>query len=158
VALYAEAILHTGLGQYPEALAAASSAARYDDVGMSGYLLVELVEADSRCGERALAADAATRLTERTSASGIDTALGLAARATALTGAGDQAEDAYRQAISYLERSPAVMYLPRTHLVYGEWLRRMKRRADARTQLRIAHDMFMRIGANGFAGRAHRGT
>lgn len=156
VALYAEAILHTGLGQYPEALAAASSAARYDDVGMSGYVLAELVEAASRCGEHSLAADAATRLAERTSASGTDTGLGLAARATALTGAGAVAEEAYRQAISYLERSPAVMYLPRTHLVYGEWLRRTKRRADARTQLRIAHDMFMRIGANGFAGRAHR--
>jgi len=156
VTLYASAILHNGLGQYTEAFAAASSAARYDDVGICNYVLVELVEAATRCGEPAIAEDALRRLVERTDTCGTDTAAGVAARSVALVSEGAEAEDAYRLAITHLERSPAVVYLPRTHLLYGEWLRRMKRRADARTQLRIANDMFAEMGADGFANRARR--
>ncbi len=45
VALYAEAVLHSGLGNYRAALDAASSGgARFDDLGMCGYLLAELIE------------------------------------------------------------------------------------------------------------------
>ena len=114
---------------------------------MHGYLLTELIEAATRCGDLTIAKDALARLREGTNVSGTDTALGMAARSTALVDDGPAAEAAYRNAIAYLERSPAVVYLPRTHLVYGEWLRRMKRRADARTELRIAHDMFTTMGA-----------
>ena len=46
--------------------------------------------------------------------------------------------------------------LARAHLVYGEWLRRERRRADAREHLRIAHSMYAEIGMNGFAERARR--
>lgn len=156
VALYAAAILHHGLGQYQEALDAAASGARHDDLGMCGYLLTELVEAATRCKERKVAAEALHRLVERTKASGTHTALGLAARCTALVSDGSVADAAYQEAIAHLQRSPTVVYLARTHLVYGEWLRREKRRADARTQLRIAHEMFVQMGADGFAGRARR--
>jgi DNA-binding CsgD family transcriptional regulator len=40
--------------------------------------------------------------------------------------------------------------------VYGEWLRRKNRRVDAREQLRAAHDIFSRVGAEAFAERARR--
>jgi DNA-binding CsgD family transcriptional regulator len=157
-AQYAAAILHTGLGQYREALAAATWGADADDVGMYGYMLTELVEAAARCGEMTIAAEAVERLVERTDASGTkaDTALGLAARSTALVQDGAAAEAAYLDAIAHLKRSQAVVELSRAHLVYGEWLRRMKRRADARTQLRLAHDMFEQMGAQGFLQRARR--
>lgn len=156
VALYAEAVLHSGLGNYRAALDAASSGARFDDLGMCGYLLAELIEAAARCNEDDAAAEALARLLERTNASGTPTAHGIGARSTALTSSGSVADAAYREALAHLERSPAVVYLARTHLIYGEWLRREKRRADAREQLRIAHDMFTRMGAEGFARRARR--
>ena len=115
VTLFASAILHNGLGQYPKALTAAASATRYDDVGMCGYLLVELAEAATRCGEMSIATDAVRRLVERTDASGTDTAIGVAARSTALVSDGPAADAAYRKALDHLERSPARVYLPRTH-------------------------------------------
>jgi DNA-binding CsgD family transcriptional regulator len=44
----------------------------------------------------------------------------------------------------------------RAHLLYGEWLRREWRRADARQQLHIAHDMLEGMGIEAFAERARR--
>jgi len=87
---------------------------------------------------------------------GTDTALGMSARAVALVSDGPAADAAYQVAIDHLQRSPFAVYLPRAHLVYGEWLRREKRRAEARVQLRAAHNTFVQVRAEGFANRALR--
>ena len=65
------AILHNGLGQYAEALTAGMTAADYDDVGMCGWALVEMVEAAGRWGETAVAADPVRQLIERAMAAGL---------------------------------------------------------------------------------------
>ena len=153
---FASAILHTGLRQYDKAFAACSSALEYDDIALRGYILVEMVEAAIRCGQRGAAEAALDELAERAEASGSDSALGLAARCRALIDDGQNAGAEYEVAVANLRRSPVVVYCARTHLVYGEWLRRQNRRTDARRQLRIAHEIFTDMGADGFAERTRR--
>ena len=119
-----------------------------------GWSLVELVEAGARSGAHAVAAGALRQLEERTRATGTEWALGVFARSSALLEHGQAADGLYREAIERLERCRIVVHLARAHLVYGEWLRRENRRVDAREQLRIAHEMLGRMGADGFAERA----
>jgi DNA-binding CsgD family transcriptional regulator/tetratricopeptide (TPR) repeat protein len=156
VALAAKAILHNSLGQYGEALQACTDAAQFDDTGYYGYVLVEMIEAATRCGKGEVAAEALARLTERADAGGTDTARGLAARSAALVAGDDpSAEALYESAIELLKHSYS-LYAVRTRLVYGEWLRRVRRRRDARVELRISYDSFVALGVEGFADRARR--
>jgi DNA-binding CsgD family transcriptional regulator len=156
LAEYATALLYNGLGRYDAALAAAGRACEYDDLGFLGWALIELVEAGARSGTRDVAAAALRRLEERTATSGTDWALGIEARSRALLSDGQTAEARYREAIERLARTRIFVHHARAHLVYGEWLRREKRRLDAREHLRVAHEMLSRIGAQGFAERARR--
>jgi DNA-binding CsgD family transcriptional regulator len=153
---YLTAVLFNGLGRYQDALARASRACEYDDLGVLGPALAELVEAGVRGGAPDAAAVALRRLEERTTASGTDWALGVLARSRALVSSGQAAESLYREAVERLERSRIAVHLARAHLVYGEWLLRENRRADAREQLRTAHEMLSRFGAEAFAERARR--
>ena len=103
---------------------------------------------------RPRAGDALQRLSETTRASGTDWALGIEARSRALLSDGEAAERLYRQAIDRLGCTRVRVELARAHLLYGEWLRRERRRLDAREQLRTAHEMFATMGTEGFAKRA----
>jgi DNA-binding CsgD family transcriptional regulator len=153
---YAKAILYNGLGLYEQALDAAQKAAEPDEIATSSWALYELVEAAARSGRLDTARDAADRLSERTAASATAWAIGTGARSRALVESGDSAEKLYREAIESLEQTRMVAYLARARLSYGEWLRREKRRVDAREQLRQAHEAFASMGADGFADRARR--
>jgi DNA-binding CsgD family transcriptional regulator len=93
-------------------------------------------------------------LSESTSASGSDWALGIEARSRALLSDGETADRLYREAIERLGRTRMGAELARAHLVYGEWLRRENRRTQAREQLRSAHEMLTAMGMDGFADRA----
>jgi DNA-binding CsgD family transcriptional regulator len=148
------ALLHNANGHYGEALAAAQAACEHEDVIAYGWALVELIEAGVRAGQRADAAAALDRLSERTRASGTEWALGVEAGSRALLSEGQAAELLFREAVERLARSRAVVHLARARLRYGEWLRREHRRVDARAQLRAAHEMFSGMGAEGFAERA----
>jgi DNA-binding CsgD family transcriptional regulator len=82
--------------------------------------------------------------------------LGAVAAARALLASDDDAEVLFVEAIDLLDRANIVLHLARTRLSYGEWLRRVNRRLDARQQLTAAHEMFTTMGAQGFAERARR--
>src|SRR5262249_52741416 len=87
-------------------------------------------------------------------ACGTDWALGTEARLRALVSQGAAAEAHYREAIDRLGRARMRLNLARAQLVYGEWLRRQRRRRDARDQLGSAYEIFHSIGAGAFAERA----
>jgi DNA-binding CsgD family transcriptional regulator len=148
-------VLYNGLGRYEEALAAAQQAVEDPlAVRLSTWGLVELIEAAVRSGKAEVAGDELGRLSEMTAASGTDWALGVEARSRALLSDGEAAERLYRQAIERLEGTRVRVELARAHLLYGEWLRRQRRRLDAREQLRTAHELFTEFGMEAFAERA----
>ncbi len=156
IAWYATAVLNNGLGRYEAAAGSAQRACEHDDLGLSAWSLPELVEAGARSGRAEVAAAALRRLIERTRSSGTEWALGLEARSRALLSDGPTAETLYQDAVARLARNGVAVHLARTHLLYGEWLRRNNRRENAREQLHLAHEMLSSIGAEAFAARARR--
>jgi DNA-binding CsgD family transcriptional regulator/tetratricopeptide (TPR) repeat protein len=153
---WAAAVLHNGLGRYADALTAAEKATRDAAVFTSILVVPELIEAAARTGNADVAAGALERLAETTQPGGNDLALGVEARCRALLSDGETAECLYHEAIDRLGRTQLRPDLARAHLLYGEWLRRQGRRADARQHLRTAHDMLTAIGMAAFAERARR--
>ena len=116
--------------------------------------MVELIEAATRSGKAERAADNLERLSETTRADGSDWALGIEARSRALLSDTEAAENFYREAIDRLGRTRLRVDLARACLLYGEWLRRERRRLEAREQLRRAHELFTKFGMEAFAERA----
>jgi DNA-binding CsgD family transcriptional regulator len=154
-ARYAKAILYNGIGRYQAAREAARLAFEHrDHVGFGLFVVAELAEAASRTGDQTLVQAALEWLSERTQVTRTDWLHGIEARVRALLSDADAAESQYRESIARLGRTRLRTELARGHLLYGEWLRREKRRFDAREQLRTAHDMFAAAGADGFAERA----
>jgi hypothetical protein len=97
-------------------------------------------------------------LSERTRVSPTEWALGIEARVRALLseaglGEGEDADRCHQESIRRLGRTRLRAELARAHLLYGEWLRREHRRAEAREQLRTAHEMLDTMGMEAFAGR-----
>ena len=146
--------LYNGLGRYEAALAAVLPAEPFYTEGTAIWALTELIEAAVRCGQRERARSAFERVEETTRAAGTDWALGIEARSRALLSDGDDAEKLYTEAITRLRRTRIRVQLARTHLLYGEWLRRERRRLDAREELRTAHELFRDFGVEAFAERA----
>jgi DNA-binding CsgD family transcriptional regulator len=150
------AVLYNGLGRYEDALAPAQRAGEHRVELPFAWGLAEAVEAATRSGLSVRAAGALERLSETTRASGSDWALGIEARSRALLSDGETAERLYREAIDRLGRTRVRVALARAHLLYGEWLRRERRRIDARKHLRTAHDLLSAMGMEAFAERAAR--
>ena len=155
VCQWISAVLYNGLGRHEQAVVQAQRAsAAGPELGTRAWARVELIEACSRTGETRLAAETLAGLDVAASVGERDWGLGLLARSRALLSEGDEAESCYREAIERLSRTQLRPDLARAHLLYGEWLRRVKRRVDARDQLRIAHEQFTTIGMEAFADRA----
>ncbi|MBO1741452.1 BREX system ATP-binding domain-containing protein [Leifsonia sp. TF02-11] len=157
-ARWAVCVLYNGLGHYAEALDHARGALEppVDELGLDNWTLVELIEAASRTGERDAAERAFARLTRTTRQSDGGWARGIQERCAALLADDAEAETHYREAIRLLGHSGLDAEEARAHLLYGEWLRRQRRRSGARTQLRLAHQRFEAVGMAAFAERARR--
>jgi DNA-binding CsgD family transcriptional regulator len=155
--------LEIGLGNYDDALRIALESE------MRAGSAMDLIEAGTRSGDVATATAALASLTPMAAAAGTPAALGWVALGRAMLAANDHATSAseadgntaeataeaqYQLAIRHLEHSRHVPVLARARLLYGEWLRRQRRRRDARDQLTTAYEMFTRLGMSAFAERA----
>jgi DNA-binding CsgD family transcriptional regulator len=150
------AIFANSHSEFGAALGFARQVCEFEDLILFGPALVELIEAAVRLGELQEASAALRQLEERTRASGTDWALGLEARCRALLSEGKTAEAWYRESVERLARSRVTVHLGRSRLMYGEWLAKQGRRAEARSELHYAHELFAKMGAIGFAERARR--
>ncbi len=156
VSNYASAVLQNARRNYGPALTAAARAYETDELTYSNVTLPEIVEAASRASDPVRARAAVEELEMLARAAGTPWALGLAARSRALITDGPDAEQYYLNALDLLKRQRMLSYSARTHLVFGEWLRREGRRHEARDQLRTAHQLLTDMGAEAFAKRAAR--
>ena len=145
VATYAKALLYNGLGRYDAAREAAQAGFEHrEHLGSRPFIVAELAEAASRTGTSGTRRGRARVGVGTNAVTRTDWALGIEARVRALLSVGDAAESAYRESIARLGRTRLRMELARAHLLYGEWLRRERRRVDAREHLRTAHERFKR--------------
>jgi DNA-binding CsgD family transcriptional regulator len=152
-ALIGLTVLELSLGRYAEALAWGLRIYDDDPPGFGNRILPEIIEAAARAGDHSAARAALGRLTDRATASGTPWAQGILARSCALLAPNSGAEAFYREAIARLTPTSVRTELARSHLLYGEWLRRQKRRSHAQAQLRTAYRMFDDMGAMAFARR-----
>lgn len=150
---YTLGVLHLSYGRYEDARNRALAVYEKDPLFLCSMALTDLVEAAVRSHDAQSMTMALERLFERASASPTPWSLGLLARSRALAADDDTAEGFYLEAIEHLGRSGVTTDLARAHLLYGEWLRRRRRRSAAREQLRVAHKTFLDMGAAGFAQR-----
>ncbi|MEA2214422.1 MAG: hypothetical protein QOF83_4370 [Solirubrobacteraceae bacterium] len=153
---YAKAVLYNGLGRHDAARDAAWPLLERDALGYGPFLVPEAAEAASRTGDVELVRTAIAWLSERTRVIPSEWAHGIEARVRAFLSDGEAADRLYRESIGRLGRTRVRLELARSHLVYGEWLRRENRRVDAREQLRTAHEMLSAMGVEAFAERARR--
>ena len=111
----------------------------------------DLVEAAVRLGRPEAAAEPLALFETWAGNTGQGWTRALAHRCRALL---DGNEDLFLAALALHSKDSRPFDAARTQLLYGQWLRRDRRKADARAQLRIAVETFERIGAAPWAERA----
>ncbi|MFG2938398.1 AAA family ATPase [Streptomyces sp. NPDC048282] len=154
LARHALALFELGRGRYRQATEHARAVVDADPPACGNLVLPLLIEAGVRTGDRAGVRAALARLEERAPLAGTPWALGALALGRALTADGDYARKFYEESVDLLGQEPLALELARTRLLFGEWLRRRKRRSDARKHLRAAYESFEAFGAAPYAERA----
>ncbi|MET7479346.1 AAA family ATPase [Streptomyces sp. NPDC005648] len=154
MAQHALALFELGRGRYRQALKHARTVFEEDSPVGGNLVLPLLIEAGVRAGDRDAVTRGLSRLEERAPLAGTPWALGTLALGRALTADGDEAGKFYQESIDLLGQAPLALEVARTRLLFGEWLRRRKRRSDARKQLRAACESFDTFGAVPYAERA----
>lgn len=157
---WAEAVLHNGFGRHKDALAASQRALEWTSKGALGldcWVLPELLEASVRTESHDLTAEAIRRIDEIAESGGsTEWCSALRTRALALAATDEQAERLYRESIDRYAATEIVVEQARAQLLFGEWLRRQRRRLDARVHLHTALEVFDGLGLKSFADRARR--
>jgi class 3 adenylate cyclase len=114
----------------------------------------DIVDALVRLGRLPEAREASDRYQPSAQAKGQPFALARAARSRALLAGDDRYAAEYEAALRHHQDTPDTFERARTDLHYGERLRRMRRRVDARRHLREALKAFDHLGAAPWAERA----
>lgn len=147
--------LELGLGNYEDAFGLAAGMMRARNPGVPNSVAIDLVEAATRSDHMDVARLTTDELRLRIEAVRTPSALGLLARCEALVaGQHEAAREHFEESLAQLTRADLPLELARTRLLYGEWLRRQRRRSEARDQLRRAQTTFRDLGAAAFANRA----
>lgn len=152
---YALTVLELGHGNYAAALTTATKNFGANPM-FSSAVFLDVVEASVRSGDRARAVAAVDTFVRLQANDPTPLASALIAAGRALVAGDADAEDLYVAAIDGLRSAGGSAHRARSQLLYGEWLRRRKRRLDARAQLHQAYEMFSTMGAGAFAARASR--
>ena len=143
--------LELGAGRLPSALEhlreqqAILDRLGIDDVDLSP--VPDLVEILVRLGEQAQAGSLIEPYGRPATAKGQPWSGAWAARCTGLLAADDALDPPFRRALALHTKTPDVFEQARTQLAYGARLRRVRRRIDAREQLRAALATFETLGA-----------
>lgn len=141
-------------GRYGEAFKRLQPMVDVPFLHVTYIVLADMVESATRSGHLGAAEGAADQISAMASASGTPRLRGLDLRCRALLAPDAEAEALYRGAIGVLSDASTPVDLGRAHLLYGEWLRRSRRRREARDQLKAALHIFERVHAPSFAQRA----
>ena len=143
-------MLYNGLGRHDAARDAALRAFERGDLGYEPFVVTELAEAASRTHDQAVVSTLLQLLAERSRKTPTEWALGTEACVRAMASGGETARSCYLESIDRLGRTRMRAQLARTHLLYGEWLRREKQRSEAREHLRRAYKTAVGHGHRGF--------
>jgi DNA-binding CsgD family transcriptional regulator len=152
----ANAILCNALGRHGEALRSARAVVAGDVLGFQTLAVPEIAEGASRTGDVAALSEINRWMRARAAATPTEWAIGTAAFVEALAAGDSDADGFYQESILHLGKTPLRVALARSHLVYGEWLRRQGRKGDARGELDLAREAFREMGVGAFAERARR--
>ena len=153
---WAAGLLDLGLGRYAAAARRLGSGPSAEALApfLPALVAPDLVEAAVRAGRPEPAVEAIARFAGWVSEWGRPWSEAVLLRCRALVAEGPAAEDLYRAATALHAHGGRPFERARTALLYGEWLRRARRRAEARIPLSAALETFDRMAAAPWAARA----
>ncbi len=158
-AAWAAALRDLGAGRWLDAITPLEALASPDSAYFHPMVAVlssgDLMEAAHRLGRDEVGRVALGRLEAFVDRTGTGWAAAVVARSRALFGTEAAATESFELAAQRHSTSNRPFEEARTQLLFGEHLRRARRRSDARAQLRLAIAGFERLGARPWEERAH---